>query len=127
MNVEMVAVKIPERKIVILGVYRRPSRDFKCFMDKLTDVLQELSAFEKFNVILTKDFNVDFIEESDHRNQLLNLIESFGLHITTIETSRVTQFSATCINVITDLSSELSVTVTEELNFSDHRSQSFIC
>ncbi|KAL3276837.1 hypothetical protein HHI36_012200 [Cryptolaemus montrouzieri] len=97
-------------------------------MDKLTDALQELSAFEKFNIILTGDFNVDFIEESDHINQLLNLIGSFGLHITTIEPSRVTQFSATSIdNVITDLSSELSVTVTEEMQFSDHRSQSFIC
>ncbi|KAL3270037.1 hypothetical protein HHI36_009093 [Cryptolaemus montrouzieri] len=41
---------------------------------------------------------------------------------------RVSQFSATCIDdVITDLSSGLSVAVTEELHFSDHRSQSFIC
>ncbi|KAL3278985.1 hypothetical protein HHI36_016502 [Cryptolaemus montrouzieri] len=68
MNVEMVAVKIPERKIVILGVYQKPSRDFKCFMDKLTYTLQELSAFEKFNIILTGDFNIDFIDESDQRN-----------------------------------------------------------
>ncbi|KAL3284366.1 hypothetical protein HHI36_018530 [Cryptolaemus montrouzieri] len=70
------------------------------------------------------DFTVDFIEDSGNRNQLLNLIESFGLHITTKEPSRLTK----CIdNVITDISGDISKTVTEQLHFSDHRSQVFVC
>ncbi|KAL3287669.1 hypothetical protein HHI36_002136 [Cryptolaemus montrouzieri] len=81
MIVKMVAVRIPEKKIAILAVYRVPSGDF----------------------------NVDFIEGSGKRNQLLNLIEPFGLHITTQEPFRLTK----CIdNLITDISGDISETVT---------------
>ncbi|KAL3270142.1 hypothetical protein HHI36_009200 [Cryptolaemus montrouzieri] len=76
--VEMVAVRIPEKNIAILALNRVPSGE-------LSDALQIITSLEKCNIILTGDCNVDFIEDSGNRNQLLNMIESFGLHIPTTE------------------------------------------
>ncbi|XP_044750587.1 uncharacterized protein LOC123310936 [Coccinella septempunctata] len=123
---EMVAVRYPEKNILLLAVYRVPDGDFGVFLDIFSDALQELCQLKDFRVVVAGDFNVDFRVDSTEKNRLLDLIETFGLRITTTEPSRMTKTSSKCIdNIMTNLSENDTTTETEELHFSDHRAQIF--
>ena len=74
------------RNIVIVCVYRSPVGDFNEFLDKLTQMLEILTIFDK--VIIAGDFNVWFGTKNADSLQLIDLFSSFGYMGTVGEPTR---------------------------------------
>lgn len=103
-HIEVSAIHETDTDTFFLCIYRPPTGDFDLFCKQLDIALGLLEFEEQKNIIITGDFNINFIAESNEKQGLLELVESHGLHVVFDEPSRVTQTSATCIdNVFTNI------------------------
>ncbi|XP_074042677.1 uncharacterized protein [Leptinotarsa decemlineata] len=109
---------------IILALYRSPQGEIDIFLEQLDSVLQFITGTNNMeNIYLAGDFNIDFMTESNTCCSVEDLLSSYGLHKTTVEPSRVTYRSQSCIdNIFTNTISETN-SQTVNLHMSDHMGQ----
>ena len=113
--------------ICVLTLYRAPSGNFSSFSIKLDTILQSLYT-PMLHFIVCGDININYLNESENKNQLDNLLLSYNLTSTINFPTRVQNTSATAIdNIFIDVSQFESYTVTPIINgMSDHDAQLLI-
>jgi len=117
-NFELCATKfqLVNHKFILLAFYRSPRGDIHYFFEKLEEILSFLTRkYVNYNFLLTGDFNIDLGSDSQIKNQLLELLSTFGLRQTFFGMTRPfvpDGDEGTCIdNIFTDIpSSAISVT-----------------
>lgn len=72
---EVSAVMIPTFNTVIVTMYRSPICDILVFFDKLHTVFASVHGV-KVNVILSADFNINFLTSDGNTAQLCDLIDN---------------------------------------------------
>ncbi|XP_044757039.1 uncharacterized protein LOC123315417 [Coccinella septempunctata] len=124
-HIEISAVELNKRKLVVIALYRPPTGDFDLFVNVVDKMLSEVAErFPAHEVYLAGDFNIDFLVESNDMRDLLNLLKSHGLAITSTLPTRVTKTSSTCIaNVFTNKDLDNIKVRTINMHMSDHRAQ----
>lgn len=85
--------------LVIVTVYRSPLGNFQLFLKNLNSLLCYLTNKGK-QIIVCGDFNVDFLKDSDRKNDLEVLLQSFNLTSVVDFPTRVVQNSSTIIDNI---------------------------
>jgi hypothetical protein len=113
--------------ICVLTLYRAPSGNFSSFLLKLDTILQsQYTPMQHF--IICGDINVNYLNESEDKNQLDNILLSYNWTSIINFTTRVQNTSATAIdNVFIYVSQYESYTVTPVINgVSDHDAQLLI-
>jgi len=72
------------------------------FFDLLNNILLEMSAHSR-QIIITGDFNIDLLSDSNHSLDFQCLASSLGLELKIVEPTRKTENSGTCLdNFITN-------------------------
>lgn len=78
---EAAGIFLASEGIQLITLYRSPNGDFNRFLEIISQILNFINISD--NIVLTGDFNVHFLESSDHRVlRLNNLLLSFGLRPT---------------------------------------------
>lgn len=77
---EISAVSLPILKTVIVCVYRPPTGDITIFLNKLHDVLSVVHAMS-YELILSGDFNLNFLLPTREVMEISNITKSFGLEM----------------------------------------------
>ncbi len=97
---ESIGIKVD--KLVIINVYRPPSGNVNTFLDELANLLE---SFSSNKIVLTGDFNINFLVNS---NAIHNLCRQFGLQARINKVTRLA--SGTCLdNFLTNLNGIYSV------------------
>ena len=108
--------------VQFLTIYRSPSGDFDTFLVQLNAALSQLSISE--GLVVTGDFNVHFEKGTRDARRLSNLFESYGLHGTVSENTRLNS----CLdNIFTNLNSSCYKSTVVDPLLSDHFAVSFEC
>lgn len=116
------AVDLIDIKTLIITLYRSPDGNFENFLLLLEKHLSKCLSKHK-RLILLGDFNVNFRGCSSNLTDLICLIQSFGLETCISDFTRVTEFSATCIdNILTNLGDGFVTGVIDPC-LSDHMGQ----
>jgi len=125
-DIEICAVKLSfgALNICVVTLYRAPSGNFSSFILKLDTVLQTIYS-PKLHLIICGDVNINYLNESENKNKLDNLLLSYNLTTTINFPTRVQNDSATAIdNIFIDVSQFENYTVTPIINgMSDHDAQ----
>jgi hypothetical protein len=128
-NVEICSLKIfiAKTNIIVLCIYRSPCGNFEYFINKLDEVLKLLCK-PKNEFILCGDFNVNFLEESSHKTQLLVLLQSYNVFPTAQFPTRITETTSSAIdNIFIDKARLNSCEVIPIGNgLSDHHAQCLV-
>jgi exonuclease III len=100
-DMEIAAVQLKLNKIttIILCVYRAPSGDFDCFLNKLDIILNSLQCYKK-ELIICGDININYLENSNKKKQLDYILGTYNLIGTVHFPTRTTNRSATLIDNI---------------------------
>ena len=87
---------------MICNLYRSPSGDTKCFLDKLDSFLQKLARHENKNICLVKDTNLDLLYygKDDAVPRYVDGLAQFGFVPVISRPTRITDHSATVIDHI---------------------------
>ena len=82
-DIEMCAAKLKlnETNVIILYVYRAPSGNFDCFLKTLESILNSLHN-QKMEFIISGDININYLEKSNKKQQLDNLLVTYNLRST---------------------------------------------
>ena len=119
---ECAAIKIIHHDYVffILTLYRSPDGDLSLFFKKLSQTLNILHNFNNARIVVTGDFNINFLMNSKALTDLLDIFNSFNIKHTINEPTR----GFNCIDNICitgNLNSHSSHIITNGL--SDHEGQ----
>ena len=108
--------------IKIISVYRSPTGDIKFFFSELEKLLS-IVCKNNDKVILCGDLNMDFLSNSENRNNLVDILNAYNIDFNIREPTRVTSDSSSATDYIcTNLRNNLSCTVFEN-GVSDHTGQ----
>ena len=119
-EVAAVTVEGLDVKTTIMVIYRSPLGDLKIFMQNLTTVLLRISHL-KHRVVVTGDFNVNFMDTGPKQKALIDIFNSFNLHMVIDKPTRITQHSSTCIdNIFTNIATDLETATITDAGISDH-------
>jgi exonuclease III len=80
MDIDTCAIKLisTNLKIIVLAVYRSPSRNFDKFLVKLDNILNTLHN-NKSEFIICGDVNINYLENCNTRQQLDTLLSTYNL------------------------------------------------
>lgn len=91
---------------------------------KIFETLLNYIKCDRKKVVICGDVNVDFLQDSNHRNEMLNIVNSFGFMHTVNSPTRITANSKTTVDQIfiklCDLKYNTSVI---NMGYSDHEAQ----
>ena len=121
-NIEIQWLKISNgknKKMLIGNVYRPPNGDKNVFINELRQMLSNIQNVENMDIIITGDFNIDVIPESNTKNRLYSSMDDFGLKQLIHEPTR-NKMSTTCIDLIFTNIHDISSSGVALLNTSDH-------
>lgn len=107
-------------EVILMTVYSPPDSVLDCVVLIVEDALNILG--NKKPIIVSGDFNVDILVDSQDKKKLLNLFTSFYLHYCFYAPTRVTTHSAKCIDNIFTNSDILSKSLIHSFR-SDHIGQ----
>lgn len=124
-DIEIVGIEIKRIKTIFLSIYRSPTGKVQVFLSKLSEILNFIiKKYEHHRIVASGDFNVDFLKNSEIRNEVEQCFCSFGLHAVFEEPSRMTQTSSTCIdNIFTNAKAHIINKNTVNPHLSDHLGQ----
>ena len=94
---EISAIEMPHTNSIYCCVYRPPNGDMEIFFDSL-EMLLDIILIENKQCIITGDFNIDTLVDSNHSNQLNDILQSYCLVNLIHEPTRVQGLSATCLD-----------------------------
>lgn len=116
--VECCALEL-KSNIIIITIYRA-NREIGIFFNFLDQLLQKLKyKNNKHIIIITGDFNIDKIQNSNNYQILINKMLEYNLHQRVDNPTRVTFTSSSCIDHIYTNMKNINVTV-KDLGLSDH-------
>ena len=98
-DIEICALKVSYcgLKVCIISIYRSPNGNFDCFLQNLDSILQILyNSFR--NIIIGGDININYLVESERKNQLDNLLLSYNLTSIITFPTRLQNTSTTAID-----------------------------
>jgi hypothetical protein len=100
-GLEVCGIKLylPNCTIGILNMYRFPSGNLKYFLHKLETLLNCI-LINSLELIICGDFNINFLENTTHKQLLNSLLTTYGLYSTIQFPSRITNSSASTIGNI---------------------------
>jgi hypothetical protein len=105
---------------VLIVLYRSPGSDFDTFIFKLDKLLNFIYNINRV-ILLTGDFNCDFLSKSPHNAELRNVFDSYGLTCLITEPTRVTSSSKTLLdNFTTNYDLAKTRVRTYDVGLSDH-------
>lgn len=96
---EIVGVEVLNPRIFICSVYRSPGRNHETLLSTLDLVCQELAKNNK-PIVICGDININYLDKNKKCQDLIEFLNSHGLHMTNKEPTRVSKDSATCIDYI---------------------------
>lgn len=109
--------------IIIVTVYRSPLGDVIEFLDKLASML-EVIALENKQIIITGDFNIDFVKDSKELQELNAIIQSHNIKAAITVPTRVTSTTASVIdNILTTFDENYISSQVNDNGISDHTEQ----
>ena len=110
--------------IYIITTYRAPSRNFDSFINKLDTILRKLYN-ATLDFIICGDINIDYLKNTEKKNQLDNLLLTYNLTSTVNFPTRSSKLSATAIdNIVINIDKENDYTLCPIMNgLSDHDAQ----
>lgn len=108
--------------IFIVTLYRSPLGDFQNFLEKLDCALDIIFKYtDNPNIILTGDFNCDWLSNSVNNTNLSNIFKSYLLFNSVTEPTRCTNHSQTLLDyVVTNLEPSSVHTKVIISDLSDH-------
>ena len=116
---ECCAVSLDTLNTILVSIYRSPLGNMDIFFNSMNECLERIFKCNK-QIIITGDFNINFMNLDNNVINFKNLLLSFNLKITISEPTRISRFSSTCIdNVATNI--ELYETKVIDTDLSDHR------
>ena len=125
-DIEICALKLTfgTMNICVVTLYRAPSGNNNSFLLKLDTILQSLYT-PMLHFIICGDININYLNDSENKNLLDNLLLSYNFTCIINFPMRVQNTSATAIdNIFINLSQYESYTVTPMINrVSDHDAQ----
>lgn len=123
-QVECACIKIEERKLIVLCIYRTGLGTLEVFFDTLTEILNHINKnFLKYKLVLCGDFNIDLLTPSSESDTFLNLLWGYSLQQLIFEPTRVTKQTATLLdNIFINFQGYKSCSVVN-LAVSDHHAQ----
>jgi exonuclease III len=92
-------LKIGNKYIIILCIYRSPSGNVEQFIMQFEKILKYIYK-PKFEIIACGDFNVNFLENSSKLHQIIFLFQSYNLFQVVDFPTRITKDSSTAIDSI---------------------------
>lgn len=119
---EHTSVIIPHLLTKIICLYRTPDGCLTNFFTKL-ELLLNLIFDPKYTIVLCGDININFLEDSNDKYKLINLINSYNMEATVLEATRITNHSRTAPDQIIIHSTYPHNTTIYDVGFSDHRAQ----
>ena len=110
-DIEICALKLSfgTLNICVLTLYTAPSGNFGSFLPKLDTILQSLYT-SKLHFIICGDININYLNESENKNQMDNLLLSYNLISIINFPTRVQNTSATATDNILLMYLNLKVT-----------------
>lgn len=92
-------IQTEKHKIYVIVMYRTPDSDVKEFIHRLELMLYKIYN-KKYLYVICGDININFFENSVHKQCLLNLLASYNIVHHVEEATRITKYSSTCIDNI---------------------------
>lgn len=128
MHIEISGIFIQKIKVIILSIYRPPRGNINTFIEKTSDCLHRLTAvYCDVNIIITGDFNINFMVESAEKEDLCFLMSTFGLTHVFQEPSRICKTTKTCVDqIFTNIHQVQFYSYTVQPHLSDHLAQMFV-
>lgn len=123
-DIEITAVHIKNLSLIVICIYRSPMGNIEQFLINIDLALTEIVSKYQGNIVLAGDFNINFLKNTKETVQLIELMETYGLHEIFREPSRKTSISTTCIdNIFTTIQCDDVYPSTLNLHVSDHFTQ----
>lgn len=120
-----IEIKIRNKKVIIVALYRTPDTQVELFLTKLNELLSMLIDKNE-NFIIAGDFNIDLKTDNQKKQKFTSLLESYNVSIAINEFTRITRSSKTCLdNFLTNVNLTYTAKVIET-NISDHTAQTLI-
>lgn len=125
-DLEICAVELENEtyNFIIICLYRAPSGDYENFIHLLEKALEYLQKWKR-ECIICGDINVDYLTESNRKDQLNSLLASFNLIYTVNFPTRIQGDSATAIDNIFIGKEKIGISQTTPIlnGLSDHDAQ----
>lgn len=120
--IEFCAIEIPKQNVILIGLYRA-DRNINIFYEQMDRLLSKLRSKDNSKyIIIGGDFNINMKEKSTQSRDFLNFMRTFNLLQLIKEPTRVTNRSATCIDLIfTNHSPLIHSTNVNDYGLSDHK------
>ena len=98
-EIECSCILSKSKKIILLCIYRTNLGNLNVFLKSLEDILSYVQGkFKFYKIILCGDFNINLLENSQNRNQFIDLLLTFNLIQTIYQPTRVTKQTATLLD-----------------------------
>ena len=99
LDLEACAMKMRISDIVfcILCIYRPPTSNFLNFMYLLESILMQIYS-NTTNLIICGDININYLQSSNYKTQLDNLLASYNLSTAVDFPTRITKITSTAID-----------------------------
>ena len=96
------SIKISNKNILVLSIYRPPSGNVGDFLDKLSELLSLARNVNYNDIYVIGDFNLDLLKHANnvHICEFINLMYSFSLFPLVTKPTRVTNTTASLIDHI---------------------------
>ena len=113
-----------KKLFIIICIYRSPSGDIECFIEKLIEILDQLCTSSKY-IIVCGDFNINFSVNSNVSNNIKQLFSSYSLnsHVTGITRPNSQTFGTQIDNIFSNITENLINCAILESKISEHFSQ----
>lgn len=109
------------KKFTMYGVYRPPTGNIDRFIEGLDNCVVNSNASFGGDILVAGDMNIDISRQRcTQKRKLISLMDGLGLSLHINTHTRITQKSATTIDLIFSNFSNVSSSGTINANFSDH-------
>lgn len=121
-TIECSSVRITNKKIIIICIYRPPRGDFNVFFETVSYILHLCHRkYKNHRIILCGDFNINLFGESANKKAFLDILTSYNLSQTINEGTRGEK--SLIDNIFVDLCSDRHTGVLLRNALSDHHGQ----
>lgn len=112
-------VKFEAKPLICTVLYHSPSASDSYFLKEFENWIKDNINYDKCNV-LAGDFNINIMKKSTYGERLKNILNLYGLKQTVSDPTRITNTSATLIDLVITNQFELNSTVLLAPQISDH-------
>lgn len=123
-DLEMCGINVDSINMCIVCIYRAPIGDFNYFLENLNKFLNKLYKNSR-NIVICGDININYLANTNYKQQLDSLLASYGLHSIVTFPTRTCYSSSTAIdNIFINKYKNKNYTVYPWINgLSDHDGQ----